>query len=249
MAPAVETPLVTLTRPRQSNKNVFLLQLHNGADNRITVDLIRDINQCLTTIEAELSAAPESKLGGAVVVTGHGKFFSNGFSIQQLEDHSLNIRAKFHNLLARFLLFRTPVIGALNGHTFAAGCLMSLSFDYRVMRKDRGFICLNEVDIRRPLLPGMAAVVKEKIAGQKALRDSVLGGKRFSAEEAMAAEFVDEAVDGDKVVEVALDLAEKYAPKTYRDNYHLLKAELYRDALPHLLSQPLQTAGQYLAKL
>ncbi|ORX73398.1 hypothetical protein DL89DRAFT_265470 [Linderina pennispora] len=209
MVPAVETPLVTLTRPRHSTMAI---------DNRVTVDLIHDINQCLTIIEAELSAAPESKLGGAVVVTGHGK---------QLEDHSLNIRAKFHKLLARFLLFRTPVIGALNGHT--------------VMRKDRGFICLNEVDIRRPLLPGMAAV--------KALRDSVLGGKRFSAEEAMAAEFVDEAVDGDKVVEVALDLAEKYAPKTYRDNYHLLKAELYRDALPHLLSQPLQTAGQYLAKL
>ncbi|KAJ1950282.1 hypothetical protein FBU59_000755, partial [Linderina macrospora] len=214
MSPSIDTPLVTLTRPRQSNRNVFLLQLHNGIDNRVTVDLIRDINQCLDRIETELSADPESKLGGSVVVTGHGKFFSNGFNTDQLDDPSLDIRSMFQKLLARFMLFRTPVIGALNGHTFAAGCMLSLAFDYRVMRRDRGFICLNEVDIRRPMLPGMAAVIKEKITGLNALRDSVLGGKRFSAEEAKEAGFVDEVVDADKVVEAALDMAEKYAPKT-----------------------------------
>ncbi|KAJ1958026.1 hypothetical protein GGI12_004847 [Dipsacomyces acuminosporus] len=251
----LETPLVTLTKPRPSSPHVYLLQLHHKIDNRVTIELIQDINRCLDTIEAELDKATDSKTGGALVLTGHGKFFSNGFSIEQLDSKpkigakSVGIRQQYLLLLARLLLFRVPTVGALNGHTFAAGCMIALALDYRVMRKDRGFICMNEVDIGRQLAPGMAALIKEKIKSPNTLRDCVLGGKRFTAEDAKASGIVDAVVEQSKVVEAALDIAEKHTHKAKGQNYHLLKAELYRDAVPYMTASPSLLPGEGMAKL
>jgi enoyl-CoA hydratase/carnithine racemase len=46
-----------------------------------------------------------------------------------------------------------PTVAAVNGHAFAAGGMMMLAHDFRVMRSDRGYFCLNEVDLGLPLAP------------------------------------------------------------------------------------------------
>ncbi len=65
---------------------------------------------------------------------------------------------RVHELLARVLGMGVPSVAALQGHTFAAGAMLALAHDQRVMREDRGFLCLPEVDIRIPFTPGMAAL-------------------------------------------------------------------------------------------
>lgn len=46
-------------------------------------------------------------------------------------------------------------MAAVNGHGFAGGCMFAFACDYRVMREDRGFLCLPEVDLGFDLMEGM----------------------------------------------------------------------------------------------
>ena len=64
---------------------------------------------------------------------------------------------RVHELLARLLEIGVPTVAAIQGHAFAAGAMLALAHDERVMRADRGWSCLPEVDINIPFTPGMSA--------------------------------------------------------------------------------------------
>jgi enoyl-CoA hydratase/carnithine racemase len=80
------------------------------------------------------------------------------------------------------------------------------------MRSDRGYMCMNEVDLPSPLAPGMAGILKHKMSA-KTFRDMVLQGHRFTAQEALDQELVDIICPGDQVLDKAKELALKWAPK------------------------------------
>jgi enoyl-CoA hydratase/carnithine racemase len=80
------------------------------------------------------------------------------------------------------------------------------------MRSDRGFMCMNEVDLPSPLAPGMAALLRDKIT-PKTFRDMVLQGHRFTAQQALDQELVDIICPGSEVLDKAKELALKWAPK------------------------------------
>jgi enoyl-CoA hydratase/carnithine racemase len=61
-----------------------------------------------------------------------------------------------HGLLARLLSLPVVAVAACQGHVFAAGAMLALAHDARVMRADRGYFCLPEVDISIPSRPGWA---------------------------------------------------------------------------------------------
>jgi enoyl-CoA hydratase/carnithine racemase len=62
--------------------------------------------------------------------------------------------------LGRLLCFPVPTIAAINGHAFAGGFMLAFAHDYRIMRTDRGFLCLPEIDLGMGLLPGMNAIIR-----------------------------------------------------------------------------------------
>jgi enoyl-CoA hydratase/carnithine racemase len=110
--------------------------------------------------------------------------------------------------------------------------MLALAHDFRVMRADRGFFCLNEVDIGLPLHPGMIALVKNRL-GPTTLRDVVLTGARIGGTEARERGIADEAVPASEVLPAAIARATALAQKD-RGTYAALKRGIYGDLLSAL---------------
>jgi enoyl-CoA hydratase/carnithine racemase len=90
--------------------------------------------------------------------------------------------------------------------------MLSLAHDLRVMRADRGFWCLPEVDIGLPFSPGMSALVQARLSPQTA-HVAMTTGRRYGGTDAQAAAIVDSAVAEDAVRPTALELAGAHAGK------------------------------------
>jgi enoyl-CoA hydratase/carnithine racemase len=117
----------------------------------------------------------------------------------------------------------------MNGHAFAGGLMMALAHDHRVMRADRGYCCLPEIDIGLPLHPGMTAVIQSRLPRQSA-HEAIVSGRRYGGEDALAAGIVQEVGAEDEVLDRAIARVAPYAGKS-RATMTALKAGLY----PHVL--------------
>ena len=128
-------------------------------------------------------------------------------------------------MLGRIFAFPIPTVAALNGHAFAGGGMLALAHDFRIMRVDRGYFCLNEIDLRMPLAPGMAALVTARLQGQ-VLRDVVLAGTRFGGPDCVARGIAEEAVALPDLLPRAIERARALAGKD-RTTYGTLKRNIY----------------------
>ena len=90
--------------------------------------------------------------------------------------------------------------------------MLTLVHDLRVMRADRGFWCLPEVDIDIPFTPGMSALVRSRLAPQVA-HVAMLTSRRYGGTEALAAGIVDAAVPEGEVLDTAVRLAAGHASR------------------------------------
>ena len=105
-----------------------------------------------------------------------------------------------------------PTVAAVNGHAFAGGAFVAMSCDYRIMREDRGWICVSEVDAGVPLPDSMMNLLRGKVPPATA-RDAILTGKRYAADEAIAAGFADGKAPMEGLLGAAKALASNLATK------------------------------------
>jgi len=204
---------------------VFILAMQAG-ENRFNRAFVDALAAALDEVEG--SAGP-----AALVTVGTDKFYSNGLDLDWLmgagSAEGTGFIADFLALLGRFLALPLPTVAAVNGHAFAGGGMFALTHDFRVMRADRGFFCLPEIDLHMPLAPGMNALIAAKL-GARVATDLLLSGRRVGGEEAVRLGIVDEAVAADAVLARAIARAEPLATKE-RDTYGALKRGLYAAAI------------------
>jgi len=186
-------------------------------ENRFRPELLDGLDAAFDEIE---------KAGGtAVVLTGTGKFFSNGLDLEILATGGLEYLDRVHRLFARVLGFPGYVVAALNGHTFAAGAMLAVAADARVMRADRGFFCLPEVDLGLPFSPGMNALLTRKLTPATA-HEAMVTGRRYGGEDAAAHGLVDAAVPAERVLPAAVEKARTMLGKQ-PDAIAAIKRRLY----------------------
>ena len=121
------------------------------------------------------------------------KIYSNGLDLAWLlgsKDTSF-VSKSFLALLLRLLTLEIPTVALVNGHAFAGGCLFALCHDYRVMRSDRGFLCMNEILLPSPLSLVMGSIIRCKLKDPKEWRDCALLAKRYGAAEGAKCGIVD----------------------------------------------------------
>jgi 3,2-trans-enoyl-CoA isomerase len=111
---------------------------------------------------------------------------------------------------------RLAIVGAIEGHAPAGGCMLAMACDYRVMAasssegKSSGMIGLNESQFGIVAPPFMAQLMLRTVGfreGEKALSL----GKLYSSEEALEIGLVDDIVDRDLVLDASLKKATEFA--------------------------------------
>lgn len=207
--------------------DVFILDLGDG-ENRFNPAWVGAVNAALDEVES----APAPR---ALVTTAEGKSWSLGLDLEWMGENPTEINpllVDVHALFARMLELGVPNVAALQGHTFAAGAMLSLAQDARVMRADRGFFCLPEVDIKIPFTPGMSALIMAKLP-INAAHQAMTSGRRFGGVDAQAAGIVDESLDADRLIARAI---ERVAPLANNDPDTLakIKARMYAGTLETL---------------
>ncbi|MFO1188334.1 MAG: enoyl-CoA hydratase/isomerase family protein [Alphaproteobacteria bacterium] len=188
---------------------VFVLTMDRG-ENRFDLDVYAALDRHLDTVERTTGAR-------ALVTTGMDKFYSNGLNIdvilarggRKALDEVVTVTTRF---CQRLSTFPHPTVAAINGHAYAAGAVVALAHDYRIMREDRGYFCLPEIDLKVALPSGLLEMFRDRMTPQ-ALRDCVLFGRRYTSTEALAAALVDRLVPAADVLAQSMALATSLADK------------------------------------
>jgi enoyl-CoA hydratase/carnithine racemase len=211
--------------------DVVLLRLDAG-ENRFTPALLDQIHDTLAAVEARVGdgAGPV-----ALVTTGTGKFFSNGLDLDWLmanQELAAENLSRVHAVFARVLRLPCITVAALNGHAFAGGAMLALAHDFRVMRADRGYLCLPEVDLGMPFTDGMRELITARLAPQTA-HEAMVTGRRYTGPDAQAAGLVDTTVAEDRVLPEAIEFASSLAAKA-GPVLATIRTDMYRPALAAL---------------
>jgi enoyl-CoA hydratase/carnithine racemase len=212
--------------------DVYVLDLGDG-ENRFNPDWVGAVEELLD----EVAAAPEPR---ALVTTATGKIWSNGLDLDWMGANTDQVAAfvpRVHALFGKVLGLPVPAVAAIQGHCFAAGAMLAVAHDFRVMRADRGFFCLPEVDIHIPFTPPMAALIQARLS-KKTAHEAMTTGRRYGGEDAAAAGIVDAAVPEDRVLAEAIERAAALAPKhgptlgAIKEGMYGATLALLRDATP-----------------
>ena len=204
--------------------DVYMITMNDGP-NMIEPGWQVRMIEVLEAVEADCQG------DAGLVLTGKEKFFSNGLNVEIVMglsgDDLRSFGARMYEIYRRLLLLPIPTVAALNGHAFAAGAFIALACDYRLMREDRGWFCISEVDVGVPVDTATMQLLRAKLP-PAAARDALLTGKRYTAAEAIAAGIADgEASEGDLLTR-AIALAASLAVKE-RSIFTTLKRNLYGD--------------------
>jgi Delta3-Delta2-enoyl-CoA isomerase len=180
----------------------------NAGENRWNAVTVAELATALDEIDAR-----EGSVG--LVVTGTGKFFSNGLDLDWIMADP-NATGDFFEVLfrslARILRFAGPTVAAVNGHAFGAGAMLCTVCDHAVMRADRGYWCMPEADLGLPVDPRIYALLATRLP-KRTLTEAINTGRRWSGPDAVAAGFVDRTAPEAEVVPLAVEHARSLADK------------------------------------
>jgi enoyl-CoA hydratase/carnithine racemase len=217
-------------------EDVYVVDLGDG-ENRFNPEWVSAVDAALDEVEA--AGAPR-----AAVLVGTGKIWSNGLDLEWMGAHPDQINdllGQVHGLYARILGLGVPVVAAIQGHCFAAGAMLALACDSRIMRQDRGYFCLPEADINIPFTAGMNALIQARLEHQTA-HEAMITARRYGGEDALAAGIVQAAVHDDLVLPLAIERAQEQAAKDPA-TLAAIKQRAYAETIAALLTTEGNTFG------
>ncbi|KAK6128451.1 hypothetical protein DH2020_037819 [Rehmannia glutinosa] len=219
--------------------DLFILTITGDDEHRLNPTLIDSIRAALNRAKSE----SESMGPTALITTAQGKFFSNGYDLSwafsdpdparaQSRVRAKSMSRKFRLLVAELISLPMPTIAAVTGHASAAGFILALSHDYLLMRKDRGFLYMSELDIRYKIPHWFMTFVKSKIGSPKVWRNVVLKAEKITAAVGVEWGIVDSAHENaaetvEAAVRLGMDLvSRKWDGNVYADNRRTVFADI-----------------------
>ena len=183
-----------------------IITLNRGKSNALNREMITELDDILKSIGADPAI-------GGVMIAGQENFFSAGLDLIELYTYSEEEAKSFWDLFLRFIAnitaFSKPMVAAINGHSPAGGCVIAMACDTRVMAEGKFIIGLNEVPVGIIVPHSIFELYSFWIGKANATR-SLLEGKLFSPEEALAIGLVDEVVKQESILTAAERRIRKY---------------------------------------
>ncbi|MDX6743092.1 enoyl-CoA hydratase/isomerase family protein [Actinocorallia sp. A-T 12471] len=208
-----------------AGSGVSVLRMTQG-ENRFSPDFLDAFAAAIDEVEGTARA---------VVTTGEGKFYSNGLDLDWLSGNGEKFDwylGRVHALYGRLLGLNLPTVAAVNGHAFAGGGMLALAHDFSVMRADRGWFCLPEIDLEIPFSPAMVALIQAKLP-KETVHEAALTGRRYTGPESVEAGIAHHAVAEDEVLGKAVEIATGLAGKSGK-TFGAIRRTIYRPALTAL---------------
>jgi Delta3-Delta2-enoyl-CoA isomerase len=201
-------------KTRPNAKLAVITMLGHGVDSRwgTSEDEHRFHPGFVSELDMAVSMAEENKDVLGLLVTGHGKYFSNGFDVGYISANPHKARAlqtSVENLMARILSSRLVTVAALNGHTTAAGAIFALCFDYRLM-STRGLFFTPAVRLGIVYSAGLVEVVKAKVSNTVVLRDMLLMSKRYDSQALLNLGVVESIHSPDQLLDSSTEFLTQY---------------------------------------
>lgn len=209
--------------------NVAIVTM-TGGENRFNFEFFDAFHQILDEIEAK----PEISV--LVVNSSDEKIWSNGIDLEwiskKMEEEGADFFKIFgvelYRLFARILTFPMITIAAITGHAFAGGAIMACAFDYRYMRKDRGWFCFPEVDVGIPFTDFLNEVALTAIPISK-LNQMQVTAERLTAEDCKQHNIVEKICSLEEMMPVILEFGKNNNKN--RQMIKTMKDLLYQGAI------------------
>jgi len=184
----------------------------------ITLDRPEARNAITSDVHRELSDAVDRVLDDievkAVVLTGSGDSFCSGGDIKGMQGASPTYAAdkrrfdRVHDLLYRLIEMPKPVIAAVDGPAFGAGCSLALTADF-ILATPRAKFC--QVFGRMGLVPDFGAMfLLPRIVGLQKAKELMFSARVVGADEAKELGIVYDVVPAEGLQAQARVLARRF---------------------------------------
>jgi enoyl-CoA hydratase/carnithine racemase len=182
-------------------------------------------------LASAVSAAPDEGVE-ALMISGAPGMFTGGLDVPELlglgRDEIRAFWKSFYGLLGTVAGSDIPIAAAITGHSPAAGAVLSVFCDYRVMADGPFKVGMNEVQVGLSV-PPMLQYGMKRLTGPRVGDALLVAGALISPGEALRVGLVDEVVAADRVVPSALAWAERLIalPRgAMRDTRRVARADL-----------------------
>jgi len=132
----------------ESTDGIALVRFERPPANAIELESATKLEETLARLEAEDGTR-------AVVLTGHGEFFSAGLDLKVVPtygpEQQRTMVMAINRLVGRLYGLGLPTVAAVNGHAIAGGLVVVLACDFRIGR--RGSYRLGLTETRAAVLP------------------------------------------------------------------------------------------------
>ncbi len=189
----------------KKEEDISIITLDDGKANVFSSEMSQQVNDCLDQVETEK---------GCLIITGKEGMFSAGLDLKTIQsgdmEKILDMSSSAFKLLARIFSFPRPVIAACSGHGIALGTFLICCCDYRIGIKGDFMLGANEMRTNMVIPTPILELIKFRVNNSHKYR-AVLGAEMYTLEKAKEAGLMDDVVNPEDLMQVAIEKAKDLA--------------------------------------
>ena len=186
----------------EKKEHIAIITLNHPPVNAWNWGLMSDFEKAIDEVENDKEIR-------VLIITGGGeKAFSAGFDLSDSAGgHKTSPKGR--ELWTRLDRFSKPVIAAINGHVLAGGLELALSCHFRIMA-DNPKINIGLTELNVGIIPGWGGTQRlKRIVGKAKALDMILFSTRINPRQALEAGLANQLTSPDKLIDTAVEFAEK----------------------------------------